>query len=337
MDGITDQPFRQIVKEYGRPDVIFTEFTSVEGLCHGATRLLKDFLYTDSQRPIVAQLFGTTPQFFQQAAVVASELGFDGVDINMGCPAKGVTDHGAGAALIQTPELAKKIVQATRQGLWDFHHGQRSRDCPDISEPIWREVEKRHHQLVSTHQDRTEPIPLSIKTRLGYNSIVTEAWISTLLEVQPDLISIHGRILTQGHGGIVHWEEIAKAATLIHQTQTLILGNGDVKTYQEAVAKVNQYGVDGVLIGRAALGNPQVFQPDPTQPASTSIYQIALAHARLYEQTYQTDTKYNFLPMRKHLGWYIREIPQAAQIRAELMTTENSQQVADILKKFALI
>lgn len=337
MDGITDYPFRQIVKKYGRPDVTYTEFTSVEGLCHGATRLLKDFLYDESQRPIVAQLFGITPNFFQQAAVVACELGFDGIDLNMGCPAKGVTDHGAGAALIQTPKLAQAIIKATRQGISDYANGKTSRDCVDISESIWREVEARNQQCTNVGDNQPKmAIPLSIKTRLGYDSIITKSWISTLLETGPDLISIHGRILKQGHGGKVHWDEISLAAELIHQTGALVLGNGDIKSYREALEKVQQYGLDGVLIGRAAFGNPLVFLKDSDQALSVNIYQIALEHARLYEQTNQPDSKYNFLPMRKHLGWYVRDIPNAGQIRAELMKTNNSQEVEAIFRDFQL-
>lgn len=335
MDGITDHPFRQLVKKYGQPDVIYTEFTSVEGLCHGASRLLKDFLYDETQRPIVAQLFGTTPKFFQQAAVVACELGFDGIDVNMGCPAKGVIDYGAGAALIQTPQLAQQIVKAVQQGIIDFSNGQTSHDCPDISESICREVDDRTQSTKNASKSELRKIPISIKTRLGYDKIVTHDWISTLLETKPDLIAIHGRILKQGHGGEVYWEEIAQAANLIHQAQALVLGNGNVNSYQEAVIKTHQYQLDGALIGRAALGNPFVFQKDPSP--IKNIYQIALEHARLYELTYQNDEKYNFLPMRKHLGWYVREIANAGQIRAELMATNSSHEVATVFKKYSLI
>lgn len=331
MDGITDHPFRHLVAKYGHPSVIYTEFTSVEGLCHGATRLLKDFLFDNTQRPIVAQLFGTTPAYFRQATIIACELGFNGIDINMGCPAKGVIDHGAGAALILTPQLAQNIVKATQQGVNDFLNGQRAADCPDISESIAREVTTRAQ--INANED--QKIPISIKTRLGYDQIVTADWVNNLLETKPDLIAIHGRILKQGHGGEVHWEEIAKAGELIHATGALILGNGNINSYQEAEEKTKQYGIDGVLIGRAALGNPFVFQKNSLQ--TKSIYQIAVEHAQLYEQTYQADEKYNFLPMRKHLGWYVREIDNAAQIRSELMTTSSSQEVAQILHKFNLI
>src|SRR5258708_7376435 len=180
MDGVTDAPFRYITKKYGNPDVIYTEFTSVEGVCHKAKELLKDFLYDETQRPIVAQVYGTTPKFFRQTAVVLCELGFDGIDINMGCPAKNVAHSGAGAALIKTPKLAQEIIRETKAGIQDWLNGMTSKDCPDISAEIAVEVEKRHQALPEQYQQR-RPLPVSVKTRIGYDSPVIEEWIPTLL------------------------------------------------------------------------------------------------------------------------------------------------------------
>ncbi|MDQ5950783.1 MAG: hypothetical protein QG639_59, partial [Patescibacteria group bacterium] len=131
MDGVTDQPFRFIQKKYGKPAVVITEFTSVEGVCHGASPLLKDFQFDESQRPVVAQIYGTTPDFFRQTAIILCELGFDGIDINMGCPAKNVAHSGAGAALIQTPDLAQEIIRAVQQGISEWKNGATVDNCPD--------------------------------------------------------------------------------------------------------------------------------------------------------------------------------------------------------------
>ena len=383
MDGVTDQPYRHIQKKYGRPDVIYTEFTSVEGVCHKAERLLRDFLYDETQRPIVAQIFGTTPDYFRQTAVLLCQLGFDGIDLNMGCPAKNVAQSGAGAALIKTPQLAQEIIKATQAGVQDWINGKTARDCPDISAKIATEVEKRHKKLPEEYQKKRQ-VPVSVKTRVGFDEKITTGWISILLEVKPTVIALHGRTLRQAYGGEADWEEIGRAVKLAHdfsqknsQPRTLILGNGDVKSYEQAIEKVEKYGVDGVLIGRASFGNPFVFQPkspnhlsDPefsqnsagmhsifctcsifsqkcrvqkvknvrrTQSTKILKYQVALEHAQLYEKTYAYDERANFLPMRKHLGWYVRGLDGAKEIRSKLFQTNNSQEVEEIFKKYELL
>lgn len=338
MDGVSDFPFRYIQKKYGQPAVIYTEFTSVEGVCHGATRLLKDFLYDEPQRPIVAQIFGSTPEYFRQTATILCELGFDGIDINMGCPAKNVSHSGAGATLITTPDLAKKIVQATKAGVQDWLNGKTARDGADIAPAIWHEIEKRHQQLPDQYQQRRE-IPVSIKTRIGYSQPIVEDWISLLLETEPAAIAIHGRTLKQQYGGQANWQEIAKTVTLRNQTQTetLILGNGDVESLADAQAKISQTGVDGVLIGRGALGNPFIFTQPQTQLDNPRRFQVAVEHAELYESLYGQDPQYQFLPMRKHLGWYVKGIPNAAQIRIELFQTNTATEVKAIFEKYQLL
>lgn len=341
MDGITDQPFRHITKKYGNPDVIYTEFTSVEGVCHGAEKLLKDFDYDQSQRPIVAQIYGKTPEYFRQTAVILCELGFDGIDINMGCPSKNVASSGAGAALIQTPKLAQDIISQTKAGVQDFSNGKRTRDCQNISQSIWTQIEQRATQILENKKQRElryqKELPVSVKTRIGIDKPVTEEWIPVLLEMEPAAIALHGRTLRQAYRGQADWQQIAIAAQLVNQTETLILGNGDVSSRLDAAAKAQKYNVDGVLIGRAAFGNPFVFSKQPpTDPIQRTkqLIQIALEHAQLYEQTYAPQEKYFFLPMRKHLAWYIKGIPQAKQIRTELMQVTNTHQVEEIFTKY---
>lgn len=335
MDGVTDQPFRHIIKKYGQPALIFTEFTSVEGLCHGAMSLLKDFLFDDTQRPIIGQIYGSTPDFFRQAAIVLCELGFDGIDINMGCPAKNVAHSGAGAALIKTPHLAQDIIAATKQGVSEWYNGAEVKDCPDITQAVAQEIMLRHQQLSRHYQERTRQVPISVKTRIGYQETQVTEWIPYLLEMEPTAITLHGRTLKQQYSGQANWEQIATAAQLVHQTSTLILGNGDVRNLDDAIEKVQTYGVDGVLMGRAAMGNPYVFQPQlPTGPTR---FQIALEHAQLYEQTYSHLPMYNFLPMRKHLGWYVREIPNASDIRIALFQTNSAAEVQTVLEKHQLL
>ncbi len=335
MDGVTDHPFRHIHKKYGKPAVMYTEFTSVEGVCHGALRLLEDFLFDETQRPIVAQIYGTTPSSFRQTATVLCELGFDGIDINMGCPAKNVAHRGAGAALIATPDLAQEIVKETKAGVQDYLNGKRARDCVDIIESIWREVEERHSQLPLEYQ-QPHHVPVSVKTRVGFQEPVISDWVQTLLEVEPAVIAVHGRTLKQQYGGQANWDLIAEGAKHTRETDTLYFGNGDVGNYEQALEKVMTYGVDGVLLGRAAFGNPLVFLPEDEQP-DLNIFEVALEHARLYEQTYSHKEKYSFLPMRKHLGWYVKAIPNATEIRVKIFQSESADQVEELFGEYELV
>ncbi len=336
MDGVTDQPYRHIQRKYGNLDIIYTEFTNVEGICHGATTLLKDFLFDETQRPIVAQIYGKTPEYFRQTAIILCELGFDGIDINMGCPAKSVDHSGSGAALIKTPKLAQEIIKASKQGVQDYLNGQRVKDCSDITTEISEVVKKRHGLLPKEYQ-KARDIPVSVKTRIGYSTPVVEEWISTLLEMDPAAIAVHGRTLKQQYSGDANWDEIKKAADLCHQTNTIILGNGDIKTLKDINEKVKKYDVDGVLVGRASFGNPFVFVENQDQDngdVNKDIFKVALEHCKLFEETYSSGLRYNFLPMRKHLGWYVRSIPNAKVVRADLFKTNSSKEVEAVFKKW---
>lgn len=334
MDGVTDHPYRAIHKKYGNPAVMYTEFTSVEGVCHGADRLLIDFLYNETQRPIVAQVYGTTPQFFRETAVVLCQLGFDGIDINMGCPAKNVAHSGAGAALIKTPKLAQEIIRATKDGVQDWLNGMNASDCEHISESIAKEVKARHEALPEEYQAR-KVIPVSVKTRVGYDQPVINEWIPNLLEMEPTTIALHGRTLTQHYSGLASWEAIAEAAKLVHQTKTLILGNGDVQSLDDAYSKISDYGVDGVLLGRATFGNPFIYLQNESD--KKNIFSVALEHAYVYENSHMGNERYNFMPMRKHLGWYVKSIPNASQIRIELFKANSADEVKTIFEKFELV
>jgi tRNA-dihydrouridine synthase len=337
MDGVTDHPCRFIQKKYGQPAIIYTEFTSVEGVCHGAERLLKDFHYDESQRPIIGQIYGTTPEYFRQTALILCQLGFDGVDINMGCPAKNVAHSGAGAALIKTPDLAQEIVRAAKQGVLDWQNGKTVADCPDITQPIRTQIEALHAQLPPEYQAHDRVIPVSIKTRVGFDVKSVAEWIPRLLEVEPAAIAIHGRMLKQYYTGEADWDEIGKAATIAQGSGTRILGNGDIKNHVEAEQKATTYNLDGVLIGRGSMGDPAVFGHQAEWPAGTTNFSIALEHAQVYEDTYKDDPNYHFLPMRKHLGWYVHRIPNASAIRVEMFKANSAAEVEAVLIKYGLL
>ena len=342
MNGVTDHPFRHIQKKYGAPMVVYTEFTNAEGICNGAATLLQDFLYDESQRPIVAQIYGRTPAYFRQTAVVLCQLGFDGIDINMGCPADKVALRGSGAGLIRTPELAQEIVAAVKAGVQDWCNGQTVRDCPDLPENIVREVEARHQALPPAVQQR-RPIPVSVKTRIGYEEPQVREWIPRLLESAPAAIGIHGRTLVQRYAGQADWDAIGLAVELAQESPTLILGNGDVTSLAAGRQRATDFGVDGVLIGRASYGNPFLFNeatthqhhaPNAAPEDYFRLLDIALEHARFYESSLRHYPRNHFPSMRKHLGWYAHGVPGARFLRREFAKATCAADVAHILEHY---
>jgi len=339
MDGVTDQPYRHLQKKYGQPMLLYTEFTSAEGLCLSQGRLLRDLLYDETQRPIIAQIFGKRPEFFRQAAIIVCELGFDGFDINMGCPAKTVAQGGSGAALIRTPELAQEIVRASQQGVEEWQNGATVYDCPNLPRRVADQITDRRQLLPPAYQAR-RPIPVSVKTRVGYDLPIVEEWLPYLLAVEPAAICLHGRTLEQGYSGEASWEEIGKAVAVARGSGIPILGNGDILTLAKAEQRVADYGVDGVLVGRATYGNPFFFHPtlspppyeeEPTPAMIAQLAEIMLEHAYLYERTYQHYEKYFFSPMRKHLGWYARQMHGGKKLRVPLMQANSPADVIDAL------
>lgn len=333
MDGVTDFPFREIQAKYGHPAVMYTEFVPVEGITHGATRLFKDFLFSEQQRPIVAQIYGHTPEDFRAVATIVAALGFDGVDINMGCPAKNVSHLGSGAALIQTPKLAQEIIKNVKLGVQDWVNGKEVDDL-SLNDTVKRQIISRMPK-----KQKRETLPVSVKTRIGHTIPNPQEWMNVLLEMKPHAIALHGRTLKQGYAGDANWEQIALAAEVVKKTETIIIGNGDIKSVKQGKELCEKYHLDGFLIGRATMGNPWIFST-PGGPASgwqdydattEERFQVTIEHAKLYEDTFSGDEKYNFLPMRKHLGWYIKEFPGASEIRQKLIRTNSWEEVRDVL------
>ena len=351
MDGVTDAPCRTMHGLYGRPDIVITEFTNVEGLWRGGERIFRDFLYTPAERPVVAQIFGCRPEYFYKAAHVVCELGFDGVDINMGCPAKTVANKGGGAALIGMPETAKAIVRATQQGVRDWANGQTLEDLE--MEPLRiQRIRQMNEERVRIWGDKATSerhlLPVSVKTRLGVDSIVITDWVQELLELEPVAIALHGRTLTQHYQGEANWDAIAAAAEIVRKTDTLILGNGDIHTLYQAAQRIRTTGVNGVLIGRATFGNPWLFQkkdvlkqllnsgvnPTPEDlpevlPTREERLHMALEHARIHAKLKGEE---HFVELRKHMGWYLGHFPGAKHVRNELVRINSLADVEQIIQ-----
>ncbi|MFN3680490.1 MAG: tRNA dihydrouridine synthase [Nitrospira sp.] len=348
MDGVTDAAFRSIVARQGKPDIMFTEFTHVHDVCYGPEHLLDTLWYSEHERPIVAQLYGHNPDLFYRAAVAVCELGFDGLDLNMGCPSKSVASTGSGAGLIRTPDVARAIVRAAKRGVEEWAKGLTLEEAG--FSPAKVAAFRRLNQIRGGCEKRErQPIPVSVKTRIGYDTVAVEPWLDHLLMEQPAVISLHGRTLRQMYRGAADWSAIARAAAKVRGTGTLLLGNGDVQSLLEAAGRVRETGVDGVLVGRAVLGRPWFFQQKEKSrdlargltergvefwteevPLSRR-FEVLLDHARTFEALYGS---HRFYRMRKHLAWYCKGFPGAAALRARMVQVSSLGELEDVVDAY---
>ena len=315
MANVTDAAFRRMFAAQGpagKPDVFWTEFVSVEGLLSaGRERLLVDFWYTPEERPIVAQIFGDKPAQFEEVARLVRELGFDGVDINMGCPDTGIEKSGAGASLIKDPTRAREIIRATRRGAGGEELGS---------------------------------IPVSVKTRLGYRSTnEMEAWLTAILEEKPAALTVHLRTRNEMSAVPAHWELAPTIVALRDRVSpgTLILANGDVASVAEAETRAAECKIDGVMIGRGMFGNPWFFNRGVGGRAPNLREQLEtmVEHTELFEELYRSAPAAgrqlkNFDVMKKHFKAYCSGFDGAKELRLKLMETENAGEVAKLVAEF---
>ena len=323
MDGVTDAAFRYMTAKTGKPDVIYTEFVNVEGLARGAVSMLDHFMYNKIERPIVAQIYGIETESFYKVALMCCYLGFDGIDINMGCPANKVARRNSGAGLIRVPEQAKKIILTVKQAAQDWADGI-TLEKADIRPKIVNALKQMKPRAA-----KRQLLPVSIKTRTGIDKIIAKEWIKELLSESPAVITLHGRTLKQMYAGEANWEVIGEVAKIVKKTDTLFLGNGDVKSVADAKEKIKTYKVDGVLVGRATCGNPWFFSG--LEPTIKDRFKAAIDHARCFEEM---SMKHAFFAMRKHLAWYCKGFDGARELRAQLMQTNNSEEVEKIFSGF---
>jgi nifR3 family TIM-barrel protein len=302
MANVTDAVFRRVIAKYGKPDVTWTEFVSADGLCHpvGRQALLRDLSFTEGERPIVAQLFTAHPEKMFEAAKLVAELGFDGIDINMGCPDKNVMKQGAGAACMKDPEVAKKLIIAAREGA-----------------------------LAGGKQ-----LPISVKTRVGFNEDTLEEWLPALLEAKPAAITVHARTKKEMSKVPARWERVKRAVEIAAGSGTLILGNGDVRDLADAENKVRETGADGVMLGRAIFGNPWLFDKHKATITIEEKVRAALEHTALFTEVWG-DTK-SFELMKKHYQAYINHFPQAKELRVALMDCHSIAEVKKVMEEFLM-
>lgn len=316
MADVTDAPFRRMIAKYsahqrkdgtiGGPDVMWTEFVSADGLVRatpeGKQKLMADLHYSEAERPIVAQLFSSTPEHMEQAAALCLELGFDGVDINMGCPDKSIEKQGCGSAMIKKPERAKEIIRAAKRG---------------------------------ARSDEADGIPVSVKTRLGYNHDQLEEWLPALLGENPAALILHARTRKEMSKVPARWERVKRAVEIRNElgVETLILGNGDALSLEDAKAKVVATGADGVMLGRAIFGNPWLFHPekDLSNVSLEERLAVLIEHTKLFEELLPFK---NFSIMKKHYKAYVNSFPGAAELRVELMEKNNSAEIESRIMEF---
>ena len=298
MDDVTDLVFREIVASAAKPDVMFTEFTSADAMAsRGLKGVARKLFYTEAQRPIVAQIWGNNPETFKAAAKYIQDKGFDGIDINMGCPDRKVMKRGCGAALINNIELVGSLIAAVKQAV--------------------------------------PQLPISIKTRLSTDKDKTKEWISFLLSQDISALTLHARTAKDLSKVPADWEEISKAVDLKNKINpnVVIIGNGGVMNYAEIVEKHKTYGVDGVMVGTGIFHNPWIFEKNENAVEHTyeEHIELLMKHTELFHKTWG-NTK-NFELMKKFFKIYVKGIPGSNELRQKLMEIKSYEDFFDIMSK----
>ncbi|MFZ2205357.1 MAG: tRNA-dihydrouridine synthase [Minisyncoccia bacterium] len=321
MADVTDCAFRQIIAKYSRhgkvgggPDVFWTEFVSADGLAHPEARkkLVIGLKFSKNEHPIVAQIFGSNPDNIRSAAALCAKLGFDGIDINMGCPDKTIEKQGSGAASIKDPKHALQIIRAAKEG--------------------------------------SGGLSISVKTRIGYNKNEIETWIPELLKENLAALTVHLRTRKEMSLVPAHWDLMPRIVELRNKINkdTLIIGNGDVLNLVDAKEKVKKSGCDGAMLGRAIFGNPWLFDSAPKRsdlknlkrsdldevhiPTIKEKLKVLIEHTKLFEKTLGKHK--NFAIMKKHYKAYCNGFEGAKELRIKLMEAENAKQIEKIVNEF---
>lgn len=299
MEGVTDTVFRQIVASTGKPSVFFTEFVPVDALLSpkGQEKILESLKFTEVEKPIVAQIWGSDPEKFYQSAQILSKMGFDGIDINMGCPDRNAIKHGACSALIKNPSLAQEIIAATIRG--------------------------------------ANGLPVSVKTRIGFGTIDTENWIRILLSTPISALILHLRTAAEKSKVPAHWEEMSKVIKVRDElkSKTLIIGNGDVKTLKEAKDKCKEYKIDGIMIGRGIFENVWLFNKTVKNAMPEEKISLLIKHLELFKQIWG-DSKH-FELMKKFVKCYVNNFKGAFEIREKLMRTRSLDELIYTSKRLS--
>ncbi|WP_436871839.1 tRNA dihydrouridine synthase [Mammaliicoccus sciuri] len=298
MEDVTDIVFRHVVSEAARPDVFFTEFTNTESFCHpeGIHSVRGRLTFSEDEQPIVAHIWGDKPDHFREMSIGMAEMGFKGIDLNMGCPVANVAGKGKGSGLILRPERAAEIIQAAKAG----------------------------------------GLPVSVKTRLGYYDIEEwRDWLKHVFEQDIANLSIHLRTRKEMSKVDAHWELIEAIKNLRDEIapNTLLTINGDIPDRKTGLELAEKYGIDGVMIGRGIFNNPFAFEKEPRDHTSKELLDLLRLHLTLFDK-YATSETRQFKSLRRFFKIYVRSMRGASDLRHQLMSTETTDEVRALLDEF---
>lgn len=299
MEDVTDIVFRHVIAKAGRPDVFFTEFANTVSYCHpdGRDNVRGRLLFTEDEQPIVAHIWGDEPEYFRRMAHGMREMGFKGIDINMGCPVQNVAAKGRGAGLINHPEKAAEIIAATKEA----------------------------------------GLPVSVKTRLGYVDLAEwKDWLGHIFEQDIANLSIHLRTRKEMSKVAAHWELIPDIKQLRDEVapDTLLTINGDIPDRQKGLELASKYDIDGIMIGRGVFTNPFAFEKKPRKHSAQEHLELLLLQLDLHDYYEKKFGQRPFKPLLRFFKIYIRDFPGASQLRHELMNTESTDEVREKIKPY---
>ena len=298
MEDVTDIVFRHVVSEAARPDVFFTEFTNTDSFCHpeGIDSVRGRLTFSEDEQPIVAHIWGDKPEHFREMSIGMAEMGFKGIDLNMGCPVANVAKKGKGSGLILRPETAAEIIQASKAG----------------------------------------GLPVSVKTRLGYYEIDEwKDWLKHVFEQDIANLSIHLRTRKEMSNVDAHWELIEAVKNLRDEIapNTLLTINGDIPDRKTGLELATKYGIDGVMIGRGIFHNPFAFEKEPREHTSKELLDLLRLHLTLFDKYSQKENR-QFKSLRRFFKIYVRGIRGASELRHQLMSTQSTDEVCALLDEF---
>jgi tRNA-dihydrouridine synthase len=298
MEDVTDIVFRHVVSEAARPDVFFTEFTNTESFCHpeGIHSVRGRLTFSEDEQPMVAHIWGDKPDHFREMSIGLADMGFKGIDLNMGCPVDNVAKKGKGSGLILRPETAAEIIQAAKAG----------------------------------------GLPVSVKTRLGYYEIDEwKDWLRHVFEQDIANLSIHLRTRKEMSKVDAHWELIEAVKKLRDEVapDTLLTINGDIPDRQVGLELAEKYGIDGVMIGRGIFNNPFAFEKEPSEHTSKELLDLLRLHLTLFNKYSKEETR-QFKSLRRFFKIYVRGIRGASELRHKLMSTETTDQARALIDDF---
>ncbi|MCQ2011366.1 tRNA-dihydrouridine synthase [Sporolactobacillus sp. STSJ-5] len=299
MEEVTDVVFRHVVSAAAKPDVFFTEFTNTDSYCHpeGIQSVRGRLTFTEDEQPLVAQIWGDKPEHFQQMSMGLAKQGFRGVDINMGCPVPNVTANGKGSGLILRPEVAADIIQATKAG----------------------------------------GLPVSVKTRLGYSDVDEwHDWLTHILKQDIANLTIHLRTRKEMSKVDAHWELIPEIKKLRDQLapDTLLTINGDVHDRQTGLKLADQYGIDGLMIGRGIFANPFAFEKEQKDHNSKELLDLLRLHLDLHDRYSEALELRPFTALHRFFKIYVRGFRGASELRNQLMSTKSTDEARALLDRF---